>query len=141
MNPRTMVKGPSVADQPTGIDEVTWIAGRPLEAFTSRGETATIEIACERVGPPVDVGARKGTSFRVTLRNVPVLADTADTADTGADATGLATIERGAEGMLQDAPPETVATVAAQERAYEQWLATRDPAPDPGRGRTAGASS
>lgn len=153
----------------TGTDELTWIAGRSLDAFTPHGDTATIDIACERVGPPADVGARQGTSFRVTLDNVP-----ARDAETGT--TALMTIQRQAsslwaalrqarsaldehgwllpiaasridrwsvygerrpdastvhafddlshaEGMLQDAPPETVATVAAQQRAYQQWLA------------------
>lgn len=180
-----------MGDQPTGIDELTWIAGRSLEAFTSRGDTATIDIACERVGPPADVGTRQGTSFRVTLRNVPVRAENVDA---GAGARELVTIQQQApslwaalrearseldqhgwllpiaasridrwsvygerrpdastvhpfgdlshaDGMLQDAPPQTVATVAAQQQAYEQWLATQHRTPGPAQGTTAGASS
>jgi hypothetical protein len=64
-----------VVTQPARPEELTLIGGRPVEAFNQHGDTAMIELRCQRVGPPSRAGGSTDTCFRVTVLNAPIEAD------------------------------------------------------------------
>jgi hypothetical protein len=52
--------------------ELTVIGGREITAFNARGQTTTVDLLCERIGPPPRaVTPLPSTTFVVTLRRLP----------------------------------------------------------------------
>jgi len=57
---------------PVNEPELTVIGGREVTAFDAHGQTTTVDLRCERIGPPPRPISSPSTSFVVTLSLAPV---------------------------------------------------------------------
>jgi hypothetical protein len=170
-----------MAGQNAEAGQLTWILGRPVEAVNSDGDTAMIDLRCERIGPPGRPMHSPDTSFRLTLHDIPTTGSATDAASDSATATvsiqreaatlwdaflagrtaldaygwlltiagsrtdrwcvqaqrrpGVGTVHpfdnpHAVEGILTPSSPATLGTVAAQRRAYQDWMTAHGQTPE-----------